>query len=84
MVDFRPQESGMRRGSTGYTDEQGHYKMYCLEAEGCVPGKHKVVVSSVAEDSEPLRLDRESKKQLMVEVTSDGENVFDFDLKRKK
>lgn len=84
IVTFTPEKG---RQSTGETDSSGYYSlMYTIDAEGAVPGKHAVVVSSVddedyesgnsgeSEDSEPVQAE-----PLEVTVKA-GSNTIDIPL----
>lgn len=82
-VEFRPTSgSAAGRGVTGYADETGAYRMQYLAANGCPAGTFDVVLFSGGEDGKRLKLDKESKKQLSVNVGPDQVEI-NFDLKSK-
>ena len=79
----------------GNTDEEGNYVMYTRGYKGCGAGDFKVGISTFAEPSDEEIGEEEGTgkaesvpaayrgeaSNLKATVTSDGENVFNFDLK---
>ncbi|WP_299466956.1 hypothetical protein [uncultured Gimesia sp.] len=92
-VSFIP-ESG--RPASGFTDASGHFILRTFEAaDGAIPGKHTVIISKLASDSKkqddiyaeqksaiPEKYADLKKSGLTAAVNADGENKFDFDLKK--
>ncbi len=93
-VTFHPVDA---RGSTGVTDEEGHYELtYTRDIKGAVLGEHKVTISTKVN-----RLDdhaesttggkgreetmppkyRDLKKTELTETVESGYNTINFDLK---
>jgi len=90
MVVFSPEDG---RASIGYTDDEGHYElMYLQDTYGAKPGKHAVSISTPMEDEDDPEAERvietippeyNTKTKLTAEVTADGDNSFDFELKSR-
>ncbi len=93
-VEFSPQkQSGGQPllAAVGNTDEQGNYVMYTRGYKGCGAGEFAVGISTFSEPSgeegEAAKAEsvpsayRGENSSLKAAVTSDGENVFNFDLK---
>lgn len=92
-VSFIP-ENG--RPASGFTDASGHFILRTFEdADGAIPGKHTVIISKVAADSQkpddiyatqksaiPEKYADLKNSGLTATVSTDGENKFDFDLKK--
>tara|TARA_R110002095_G_scaffold175471_3_gene152950 strand:+ start:30014 stop:30397 length:384 start_codon:yes stop_codon:yes gene_type:complete len=92
-VSFIP-KSG--RPASGFTDASGHFVLRTFEAaDGAIPGEHTVMISKVAADTKkqgdmyatqksaiPEKYADLKKSGLNATVNADGENKFDFDLKK--
>lgn len=92
-ISFIP-ENG--RPASGFTDASGHFVLRTFEAaDGAIPGEHTVIISKVAADSKksddmyatqksaiPEKYADLKKSGLTASVDADGENKFDFDLKK--
>ena len=85
IITYYPMEGG-RTNSISETNDQGEYVLrYTSKAKGAIPGKYKVLISKtkkqpngIEKELLPLRYNR--KSELVAEVTSSGDNVFNFDL----
>jgi len=92
MVRFTPTSGEKRTTSLGKTDAQGHYELrYSSQQQGALIGTHMVQVVNLDGQPEPgMPKARKVPKQydvhsdLTAEVTSNGQNVFDFDLTSKQ
>ena len=85
------------RGSSGKTDETGHYELkYTRSEDGAVIGEHKVTISTEAEannyeqdDAVEARAESIPKKYVNLKTTDltatvkSGNNTHNFDLKSK-
>ena len=86
FVLFTPLEGEQKTSSRGQTDENGQFTLrYSSQIQGALIGKHLVQVSpnpdpgpGIAKVSLPPRYNRRS--ELRAEVTTDGDNTFQFDL----
>ena len=84
------------RPASGFTDANGHFILRTFEAaDGAIPGKHTVIISKLASDTKktddiyaeqksaiPEKYADLKKSGLTAAVNADGENKFDFDLKK--
>lgn len=84
QVVFHPVE-GDRKNSVGTTDETGSYSLdYTRHDVGAIVGQYKVLISKRKSTDKgeietlPKKFNRESN--LKAEVTSTGDNKFDYDL----
>lgn len=89
MITFYPVEGG-RTNSIAETNDQGDYALrYTSKAKGAKPGKYKVLISKTkmmpnGEEKELLPLRYNRKSELIAEVTSGGDNIFDYQLTSEK
>ena len=88
-VIFEPEEvreKARRRASSSTTEADGTYKLYYNpKASGATPGKHKVIIFKMPDDSEEpgeqlLPAKYNEKTELTADVT-EGPNEINFDLK---
>lgn len=88
-ITFYPIGGG-RTNSIAETNDQGEYALrYTSKAKGAIAGKYKVMISKTKKAPDgrtvevlPLRYNRQS--ELTAEVTSSGDNIFDFKLTSEK
>jgi hypothetical protein len=85
-VEFYPVAEGS--SASAVTDENGDYELdFTADEKGAPVGKYTVSISKVEDtpqgDREVLPLIYNEETTLEAEVTSDGDNVFNFELKSK-
>ena len=88
-ITFYPIGGG-RTNSIAETNDQGEYALrYTSKAKGAIAGEYKVMISKTKKAPDgrtvevlPLRYNRQS--ELTAEVTSSGDNIFDFKLTSEK
>ncbi|MCA9014241.1 MAG: carboxypeptidase regulatory-like domain-containing protein [Planctomycetaceae bacterium] len=92
-ISFIPQDG---RPASGFTDASGHFVLKTFEAgDGAIPGEHTVIVTKVTAESNsgddiyakqksviPEKYGDLKKSGLTATVKADGENNFNFDLKK--
>ncbi len=84
-VEFFPLDEG--DSASARTDSDGRYELiFAGDLKGAPAGKYDVWISKVKDsprgDVETLPAVYNEETQLSVEVTADGGNQFNFDLKR--
>jgi hypothetical protein len=81
LVGFFPEKG---RGSYGTTDAEGRYELMYTDAKPGVPAGKCIVRITTADANTPEKLPaRYHEKSELTEEVKPGDNVFDFDLKKK-
>jgi len=73
------------RGSTGGTDQSGHYKLSYLRGdEGAAIGEHRVTILKFTPDGRQLVPPQYNQQTTLTETVEPGENEINFDLRSSR
>ena len=87
-VNFTPTEGEQRTTSRGTIREDGRYELRLTsQQDGALIGKHLVQIrfAPTGDNPQQMKIPRQFNKrsELYAEVTSDGDNTFNFELSSK-